>query len=195
MKVLIACEFSGTVRDAFIRGGHEAMSCDLLPTEAPGPHYQGDIFDVIDYDWDLAIFHPECTHLSVSGAAHFKQKQLDGRQQAAISFVLKLERMSRHIPKRAFENPISILSTHWRKPNQIIQPYMFGHKETKATCLWLEGLPLLVGTNDVKAETLNLPENKRMRLHYLPPSKDRWKIRSKTFQGIADAMAEQWGVY
>jgi hypothetical protein len=141
MKVLVACEFSGVVRDAFIRRGHDAMSCDLLPTESPGPHYQGDLFDVIDYPWDLAIFHPECTHIAVSGAAHFAAKKMDGRQQAAVSFFMRVVRRSEHIPKTCIENPICIMSSLYRKPDQIVQPWMFGHGETKATCLWLKNTP------------------------------------------------------
>lgn len=191
MRVLIACEYSGVVRDAFIRGGHDSMSCDLLSTDAPGPHYQGDIRDVIDGCWDLMIAHPPCTHLSVSGAAHFKEKKLDGRQQSAVSFFMML--IKSDIPMIAVENPVCIMSSLYRKPNQIIQPYMFGHKETKATCLWLKGLSPLVDTNNVKAETMALPERERMRMHYMPPGPDRWKERSKTYQGIADAMANQWG--
>ncbi|PPC95698.1 MAG: hypothetical protein CTY32_08450 [Methylotenera sp.] len=191
MRVLVACEYSGIVRDAFIRGGHDAMSCDLLPTDAPGPHYQGDVFDVIDGCWDLMIAHPPCTDLAVSGAAWFKEKRMDGRQAASISFFMKL--IKSDIPMIAVENPVCIMSSLYRKPDQIIQPYMFGHTETKATCLWLKGLPELKPTDDVKLKTMALPEKERMRLHYLPPSADRWKERSKTFQGIADAMADQWG--
>jgi len=193
MRVLVACEYSGVVRDAFIKLGHEAMSCDLLPTDAPGPHYQGSLFDVIDYPWDLAIMHPPCTDLAVSGAAWFKEKKERGQQQASVSFFMSLVRRSEHIPMVAIENPVCIMSSLYRKPDQIIQPYMFGHMETKATCLWLKGLPPLVATNDVKLKTMELPEKERMRLHYLPPSAARWKERSKTFQGIADAMADQWG--
>jgi hypothetical protein len=141
LKVLVACEFSGVVRDAFIRLGHDAMSCDLLPTEAPGPHYCGDLFDVIDYPWDLAIFHPECTHLAVSGARHFAAKRMDGRQQAAVAFFMRIERRSAHIPATAIEQPISIMSSIHRRPDQIIQPWQFGHGETKATCLWLKSCP------------------------------------------------------
>lgn len=185
MKVLIGCEYSGAVRDAFIERGHEAMSCDLLPTDKPGPHYQGSVFDVIDYPWDLAIFHPPCTHLSVSGARHFEEKRMDGRQQAAVSFFMRLQRASAHIPMTATENPICIMSTLWRKPNQTIQPWMFGHGETKATCLWLKGLLPLTPTNIV--------EGREARIHKLPPSSDRWKIRSETYRGIAEAMASQWG--
>ena len=185
MRVLIACEYSGTVRDAFIGGGHEAMSCDLLPTDVPGPHYEGDLFDVIDYPWDLLIAHPPCTHLAVSGSRHFEAKRNDGRQQAAVSFFMQIVRRSAHIQKVAIENPVCIMSSLYRKPDQIIQPWQFGHGETKATCLWLKGLPLLQPTNIV--------EGRENRIHRMPPSPDRWKERSKTFQGIADAMAKQWG--
>tara|TARA_R110001606_G_scaffold385344_1_gene548823 strand:- start:501 stop:1151 length:651 start_codon:yes stop_codon:yes gene_type:complete len=185
LRVLVGCESSGKVRDAFIKLGHDAMSCDLLPTDSPGHHYQGDVFDVIDAPWDLAIFHPACTHLSVSGARHFEAKRQDGRQQAAVSFFMRLVRRSEHIPRRAFENPISIMSSMWRKPNQIIQPWQYGHGETKATCLWLEGLENL--------EPTNIVEGRESRIHKMPPSPDRWKKRSETFQGIADAIAMQWG--
>lgn len=191
MKVLIACEYSGKVRSAFEKMGHFAVSCDLLPTEKPGFHYQCDVFDIINEDWDLMVAHPPCTDLAVSGAAWFKEKIADGRQQKALDFVQAL--MDAPIPRIAIENPISVISSKIRKPDQIIQPWMFGHKETKATCLWLKGLPKLVPTTDLKEETMALPRKERMRLHYLPPSADRWKIRSETFQGIADAMANQWG--
>lgn len=191
MRVLIACESSGAVRDAFIRAGHDAMSCDLLPTDSPGPHYQGDVRDVIHAQWDLLIAHPPCTHLAVSGAAWFKDKKMDGRQATAISFFMEM--IKADIPKICVENPVCIMFSLYRKPDQIIQPYMFGHKETKATCLWLKGLSPLIATDDVKEETMALPEKERMRVHYLPPSADRWKERSKTFQGVADAMAAQWG--
>ena len=183
MKILIACEYSGTVRDAFIARGHDAMSCDLLPTDKPGPHYQGDVFDIIDDGWDMMIAHPPCTHLAVSGARYFAEKRADGRQQAAIDFFMRLT--SADIPKIAVENPICIMSSIWRKPDQIIQPWQFGHGETKATCLWLKDLPLLVPTDIV--------EGREARIHNLPPSPDRWKLRSKTYDGIAKAMAEQWG--
>tara|TARA_R110000822_G_scaffold36743_1_gene103289 strand:- start:1235 stop:1810 length:576 start_codon:yes stop_codon:yes gene_type:complete len=191
MRILVACEYSGVVRDAFIRGGHTAMSCDLLPTDAPGPHYQGDIRDVLHANWDLMIAHPPCTDLSVSGAAWFAQKRLDGRQQAGISFFMMLAKAD--IPKIVIENPISIMSSIWKKPDQIIQPWQFGHLEQKATCLWFKGLPPLTHTNNVREAMLALPRNQRERLHYLPPSPDRWKLRSTTYQGIADAMAAQWG--
>ena len=190
MRVLVACEYSGRVRDAFIAKGHEAMSCDLLPTEAVGPHYQGDVRDVLDYPWDLMIAHPPCTDLSVSGAAWFEKKKMNGSQQMSASFFMMLAKCD--IPRIDIENPICIMSRLWRKPDQIIQPWMFGHMEQKATCLWLKNLPVLHATNDVKAQMMELPKNKRERLHYLPPSDDRWKLRSMTFQGIADAMAEQW---
>ena len=190
MRVLVACEYSGRVRDAFIAKGHEAMSCDLLPTEKPGPHYQGDVRDVMDYPWDLMIAHPPCTDLSVSGAAGFEKKKMNGSQQMSASFFMMLAKSD--IPRIAIENPICIMSRLWRKPDQIVQPWMFGHMEQKATCLWLKNLPVLHPTNDVKAQMMELPKNKRERLHYLPPSDDRWKLRSETFQGIADAMAEQW---
>jgi hypothetical protein len=183
MKVLIACEYSGTVRDAFIARGHDAMSCDLLPTDTPGLHYQGNVFDIINKGWDLMIAHPPCTHLSVSGARHFEAKRKDGRQQAAVDFFMALANAD--IPRMAIENPICIMSTVWRKPDQIIHPWQFGHGETKATCLWLKGLPLLTPTDIV--------EGREARIHRMPPSAERWKLRSKTYQGIADAMAAQWG--
>lgn len=187
MKILIGCEESGVVRDAFIRGGHDAMSCDLMPTRAPGPHYQGDIFDVIDYPWDLAIFHPPCTHTSVSGAKHFAAKWADGRQAAGVSFVMALVRRSAHIPRFALEQPVSIMSRLWRKPDQIIQPWQFGHGETKATCLWLRGLPLLVPTDIV--------DGRDDRIHKMPPGPDRARDRSATYAGIAKAMSTQWSVH
>lgn len=184
MKVLVACEYSGRVRDAFIRGGHDAMSCDLLPTDSPGPHYQGDVFDLDLSKFDLMIAHPPCTHLAVSGARHFPEKRADGRQQAALEFVRRL--LDEPIRMIALENPISIISTKIRRPDQIIQPWQYGHGETKATCLWLKGLPLLTPTNIV--------DGRSDRIHKMPPSPDRWKLRSTTYQGIADAMASQWGI-
>jgi len=182
MRVLVACEYSGVVRDAFIRNGHDAVSCDLLPTEAQGPHYTGDVFDIISMGWDLMIAHPPCTHLSVSGARHFAAKQASGVQQQALEFVLRL--MEVDIPMIAIENPISIISSRIRKPDQIIQPWMFGHGETKATCLWLKNLPKLIPTDIV--------EGRDNRIHRMPPSKDRAKLRSRTYYGIGDAMATQW---
>ncbi len=185
MKVLVACEYSGTVRNAFAARGHDAVSCDLLPTDSQGPHYQGDLFDLIDYPWDLAIFHPPCTHLAVSGSRHFDAKRMDGRQHTAAAFFMQIVRRSQHIPRTAIENPICIMSSLWRKPDQVIQPWQYGHGETKATCLWLKGLPPLVPTNIV--------EGREARVHRMPPSPDRWKERSKTYAGVAEAMADQWG--
>lgn len=183
MKVLVACEYSGRVRDAFIALGHDAMSCDLLESDSPGPHYTGDVFDLDLSKFDLMIAHPPCTHLAVSGARHFPEKRADGRQQAALEFVRRL--MDAPIPRIAVENPVSIISTKIRRPDQIIQPWQFGHGETKATCLWLKGLPLLIPTDIV--------DGRSDRIHKMPPSPDRWKLRSTTYQGIADAMAIQWG--
>lgn len=192
MRVLIACEYSGTVRDAFRAAGHDAMSCDLLPTDKPGPHYQGDIFDIIGNDWDMMIAHPPCTHLAVSGAKHFAAKQADGRQAAALFFVQRL--LDAPIPRIALENPVSIISSQIRKPDQIIQPWQFGHEATKTTCLWLKGLPHLVPTDIVGKGARHVTKSgKSLPTWYnLPPSPMRWKIRSATFQGIADAMAAQW---
>lgn len=184
VKVLIACEFSGVVRDAFAALGHNAWSCDLLPSETPGQHYQKDVLAVIWQEpWDLMIAHPPCTHLSVSGARHFKEKQLDGRQQAALDFFRAC--LYAPIPKIAVENPISIISSHVRKPEQIIQPWMFGHGETKATCLWLKNLGPLAPTEFVRG--------REARVWKLPPSATRGQERSRTLPGIADAMAKQWG--
>lgn len=185
VKVLVACEYSGTVRDAFIRRGHDAMSCDLLPSDKPGPHYHGDVRDIIGKGFDLIIAHPPCTHLAVSGARHFAAKKASGVQDEALDFVRLL--MDAPVPRIAIENPISIISTRICKPDQIIQPWQFGHGETKATCLWLKGLPLLTPTNIV--------EGREARIHKLPPSADRWKIRSTTFAGIAEAMAEQYSLF
>jgi len=182
-KVLVACEYSGTVRDAFIALGHDAMSCDLLPTDAEGPHYQGNVFDVINDGWDIMIAHPPCTHLSVSGARYFAAKKASGVQDEALAFVQAL--MDAPINCIAIENPISIISSKIRKPDQIIQPWQFGHGETKATCLWLKNLPNLIPTDIV--------EGRSDRIHKMPPSPLRWKLRSTTYKGIAKAMAQQWG--
>lgn len=182
MKILIACEYSGRVRDAFAHMGHDATSCDMLPTDAPGPHYQGDVSDILDDGWDMMVAFPPCTHLAVSGARWFAEKRADGRQQAALDFVRLL--MDAPIDKIAIENPVSIISSHIRKPDQTIQPWQFGHGETKRTCLWLKNLPLLTPTDIV--------EGREQRIWKMPPSPDRWKLRSQTFQGIADAMAGQW---
>ena len=192
MKVLVACEYSGIVREAFALKGHNAWSCDLLPTDQPSDkHIQGDVLEIINDKWDLIIAHPPCTHLSVSGASRWAEKVADGRQQAAIKFVEDI--WEANCPFIAVENPVVALSTRSKlgKASQYIQPYEFGHAEQKKTGLWLKGLPKLISTDVI--DVSNLPDNKRQRLHYLPPSKDRWKIRSTTFQGIANAMADQWG--
>ena len=192
-KVLIACEYSGAVRDAFTRQGHHAVSCDLLPSDTPGMHHQGDVMDIVGDDWDLMIAFPPCTHLASSGARWFKQKRKDGRQQKGIDFFLSL--VNAPIPRICIENPIGIMSTHHRKPDQIIQPWQHGHEATKSTCLWLKGLPKLTPSHVVgKGERHVTSGGKSLPKWYnLPPSQDRWKIRSKTFQGIANAMANQWG--
>ena len=191
MRVLVACEYSGRVREAFRKMGHDAWSCDLLEAEDNSEyHITDDVITILDKGWDLMVAHPPCTDIAVSGAAWFKEKIADGRQQRAIDFVQLL--MDAPIPKICIENPISVISSKIRKPDQIIQPWMFGHKEQKATCLWLKGLPKLTETNNVKEEMMTLPKKDRERLHYLPPSPTRWKERSRTYQGIADAMATQW---
>lgn len=184
VKVVVICEFSGRVRDALTALGHDAWSCDLLPSESPGRHYQGDARDMLTEHWDLMICHPPCTHLAVSGARHFAAKKSSGVQDAALDFVRML--LDAPIEKIALENPISIISSRIRKPDQIIQPWQFGHGETKATCLWLKGLPKLVPTNVV--------EGREAKVHKMAPSPTRWKDRSRTYQGIADAMAAQWGL-
>jgi hypothetical protein len=195
MRVLVACEFSGRVRDAFLRRGHDAWSCDMLPSETPGPHYRGDARDLFGgvpsrsrfergeppLPWDLMIAHPPCTHLAVSGARWFKEKREE--QEAALRFVQLL--MDAPIARIAIENPVSIISSRIRRPEQIIQPWMFGHGETKTTCLWLKNLPRLQPTDIVQGRV--------NRVHREPPSPDRWKNRSRTYLGIAEAMAEQWG--
>ncbi len=182
MRVLVACEFSGTVRDAFSRKGHDAWSCDLLPTDKPGQHVQGDVLGLLNDGWDLMIAHPPCTHLAISGARWFKDKRAE--QEEALEFVRRL--LEAPIPKIALENPVSVISSRIRKPDQIIQPWQFGHGETKATCLWLKGLPLLVPTRIVAGREAKVLK--------APPSPDRWKVRSLTYMGIAEAMASQWGV-
>lgn len=192
MKVLIACEFSAVVRDAFIRTGHDAWSCDLLPSESRFyAHFQWDVLDLLSTgkSWDLMIAHPPCTHLAVSGARWWKGRKAD--QEAALEFVRLL--LDAPIPRIALENPIGKISTAIRKPDQIIQPFMFGHPETKATCLWLKNLPLLVPTNDVREEMALLPARERHRVHHASPGPDRWKERSRTLVGLANAMATQWG--
>lgn len=181
MRILVACEFSGLVREAFRAKGHDAISCDLLPSEIPGPHIQGDVREILANGWDMLVAHPPCTHLAVSGARWFKEKVKE--QEEALEFVRLL--LAAPVPRIALENPISIISSHIRKPDQIIQPWMFGHGEVKATCLWLKGLAPLVAENIVSGRVA--------RVHHEPPSPERWKNRSRTFPGIALAMANQWG--
>lgn len=182
MRVLVACEYSGRVRDAFRAIGHDAVSCDLLPTEIPGPHHVGDVRDILRDGWELMIAHPPCTHLAVIGARWFHLKQ---REQAeALDFVRLL--LDAPIPRIALENPVSIISSRIRKPDQVIQPWQFGHGETKATCLWLKGLQKLTPTNIVPG--------REPRVYRMGPSPDRWKERSRTFDGVAQAMAQQWGI-
>lgn len=184
MRVLIACEFSGVVREAFRKRGHDAWSCDILPAEdGSGFHLECDVLHVLSQDnsWDLMIAHPPCTHLAVSGARWFKDKQAE--QGAAIAFFMRL--IQADCPHIAVENPISIMSTRFRRADQIIQPWQFGYGETKATCLWLNNLPKLQPTNIVPG--------RNPRVHYASPGPERWKERSRTLPGIAEAMAEQWG--
>ena len=197
MKVLIACEYSGIVRDAFSRLGHDAISCDLLPSDTPGHHYQGDVLDIINNGFDLIVAHPPCTYLCNSGVSWLGK--IPGRKQQmeeGANFFKQL--LNANIPKVCIENPImhryakEIIGVN---QSQVVQPYMFGHMEQKATCLWLKGLPILKETNNVKEQMMKLPKNKRQRLHYLPPSKERWKLRSTTYQGMASAMANQWSQY
>ena len=199
MRVLVACEYSGEVRDAFLRRGHDAMSCDLLPTDVQGPHYEGDVRDVIEDGWDLMIAHPPCTYLSVSGM-HWTTRGLRDTKltEDALEFVKYL--LDAPVPRIALENPVSIISRRVRKPDQIIQPWQFGHDASKKTCLWLNGLPHLVPTDMVEPRIV---EGGKKRWgnqcgsgqNKLGPKEDRWKERSKTYRGIAEAMAEQWGVY
>lgn len=196
MRVLVACEYSGRVRDAFIAAGHDALSCDLLPTDSAGPHYQGDVLDIINDGWDLMVAHPPCTYLSVSGM-HWTTRGLRDPQltEDALDFVRKL--LDAPIERIALENPVSVISSRIRKPDQIINPYEFGHDASKKTCLWLKNLPKLASTNFIEPRIINgrkrwgnqtdSGQNK------LAPSDDRWKIRSETYKGIAEAMANQWG--
>jgi hypothetical protein len=193
-KILIACEESQAVCLAFRKRGLKAYSCDIIECSGGYPewHIQEDVLNVIEREhWDVMIAFPPCTHLAVSGAAWFEQKRKDGRQQEGVDFFMAM--VNAPIQRIAIENPIGIMSRIYRKPDQIIQPYLFGHAESKATCLWLKNLPLLKETNNVKSEWSALPKNKAQRMHYLPPSKDRAKLRSKTYLGIAQAMADQWG--
>jgi hypothetical protein len=193
MRILVACEYSGIVRDAFRARGHDAWSCDLLPTDTVDKsfHVQGDVLNILSDGWDLMIAHPPCTHLASSGARWFKNKQAE--QEAAIKFVVDLMRAP--IPRIAIENPVGVISRFIRKPEQIIQPWQFGHEATKTTCLWLHSLPKLKPTMIVGKGLRHVTKSGRSlpAWYNLPPSPDRWKIRSTTFQGIADAMATQWG--
>ena len=195
MRVLVACEYSGTVRDAFRSMGHEALSCDLLPADVPGPHYQGDVRDIIEDGWDMMIAHPPCTYLSVSGM-HWTKRGLRDPQltEDALDFVRML--MDAPVPRIAVENPISVISSRIRKPDQIINPWQFGHDASKRTCLWLKNLPLLVPTKIIEPRIVNGKKRWANQTdsgqNRLPPSEDRWKIRSETYEGIAKAMAQQW---
>ena len=203
MMVLVACEESGRVRDAFIRRGHDAMSCDLLETSSPGPHYCGDVHDIIGNGWDMMIAFPPCTHIAVSGAAWFADKRADGRQQEGVDFFMSLANAP--IPHIAIENPVGIMSKAWRKPDQIVQPYYFGDEFQKTTCLWLKNLPKLTHakssdlfqekTHVGRGEFVTFPSGKRMAKWYahLRADKQRGHIRSKAVPGIAEAMASQWG--
>jgi len=180
MRVLVACEFSGIVRDAVAARGHDVWSCDLLPSERPGQHIEGDVLDVLDDGWEVMIAHPPCTYLAVSGARWFAQRE---REQAeALDFVRAL--LDAPVPRIALENPVSVISTRIRKPDQIVQPWQFGHGETKAICLWLKNLPLLVPTDIV--------DGREPRVHHASPGPDRWRERSRTYPGLAAAMADQW---
>jgi hypothetical protein len=203
MKVLVACEFSGTVRDAFLLKGHDAVSCDLIPSERPGPHIQGDVLDHLAEGWDIMIAHPPCQHLASSGARWFAEKREDGRQQQAIEFFLRIA--DAKIEKKCIENPVGIMSNFFRKPDQIIQPYQFGHAETKKTCLWLDGLPALLPSEIVEPDFHRKKDGsyyqdsggkRYSRIHFVSgrmPAEERRKIRSRTYPGIAAAMADQWG--
>jgi hypothetical protein len=193
-RVLVACEYSGSVRDAFAALGWDAWSCDFLPTEKPGNHHQGDVREIINDDWDLLVAHPTCTYMTNSGVCwlHKSPERWMKLFEAADFFC---EILDSKVPHIAVENPVmhkyaKRLVRH--KQTQVIQPWMFGHMESKATCLWLKNLPALLPTENVKSEMMTLPVNQRQRLHYLPPSPDRWKQRSKTYSGIAEAMASQW---
>jgi site-specific DNA-cytosine methylase len=198
MKILIACEESGKVRDAFRSMGHEAISCDILPTRShPEWHIQGDVLPLLKKRWDMVIAFPPCTHLAVSGAAWFEEKRKDGRQQAGIDFFMAC--VDVNAPRVCIENPVGIMSTIYRKPDQIVQPYEFGHPQSKKTCFWVKGLPPLKPTKLVKREKFyTAPSGKRYGQFWKDtfslPAAERAKIRSETFQGIADAMAAQWGI-
>lgn len=204
MKILVACEESQEVTKAFRLKGHDAYSCDILCSSGGHPewHIQGDVIKELEKDWDMVLAFPPCTHLAVSGAAHFAAKKADGRQKQGIDFFLKFTKLN-HIPKVMIENPIGIMSRIYRKPDQIIQPYQFGEDASKRTCLWLKGLPILIETNRVVGRMVTTPSGKVVERwanqcsNYgddkTPPSPERSRIRSKTYTGIANAMAQQWG--
>ena len=197
IRVLVACEYSGRVRDAFIAKGHDAMSCDLLPTDVVGPHHQGDVFDLDLTQFDLMVAHPPCTYLTNAGVTWLhRDPSRWAKLDEGAAFFKKL--LDAPIPRICVENPIMHKYAKERiggvKQTQVVQPWMFGHMEQKATCLWLKGLPPLTPTNNVKEAMMSLPDNQRQRLHYLPPGPDRWKLRSTTYQGVADAMADQWSI-
>lgn len=194
MRALCACEESQVVTSFLRREGVEAYSCDLLPTSGKHPewHIRADALEIVKMEWDMVIAFPPCTHLSVSGARWFDEKKRTGKQQIAIGFFLAFTALD-HVPLVAIENPVGIMSTVYRKPDQIIQPWMFGHPEQKTTCLWLKGLPQLIPTNDVSEQMNNMDEKDRCRIHYMAPSVERSMLRSKTYVGVAQAMAEQWG--
>jgi len=195
MKILIACEFSGTVRDAFIQRGHDAVSCDILPSEKPGPHIQGDVLEVLNDGWDMMIAFPSCTYLTNSGVVWLhRDPERWAKLDEGAAFFRKL--LNAPIGRKCIENPIMHKYARervGRDKTQVIQPWMFGHMEQKATCLWLEELPPLKPTNVVKLEMMKLPKRERERLYYISPRPDRWKDRSRTYIGIAEAMAQQWG--
>ena len=192
MKVLVACEESQAVTIELRKLGHEAYSCDIEECSGGHPewHLQEDVIPLLEKEWDMIIAFPPCTHLAVSGARHFEQKRKDGRQQASVEFFMKFANAK--CKRVAIENPVGIMSTQWRKPDQIVQPYEYGHMEQKKTCFWLKGLPKLVETENVKEQMLLLPKKERERMHYMSPGPERAKLRSKTFPGIAKAMAMQW---
>ena len=197
MRILIACEVSGKVRRAFRARGHDAFSCDLQPADDKSKyHVQGDVLLLLKEEWDLVIAFPPCTDLTSSGAKHFALKKKDGRQQRSIEFFLRFTNLP-HVPRVAIENPVGIMSSVYKKPSQIIQPWMFGHGETKATCLWLKNLPNLKPTQVVRGSEFYLLDKqgpgRAQRIHKLPPTKNRSKIRSETFTGVAEAMGQQWG--
>lgn len=193
MRVLCACEESQAVTSELRRLGHEAYSCDLLPTSGAHPewHVRADAVEVAKLAWDMVIAFPPCTHLACSGARWFGEKRRDGRQQQAIGLFLALATLD-HVPRLAVENPVGIMSRLYRRPDQVIQPWQFGHPETKATCLWLRGLPPLVPTHDVSDEMARLPDAEAHRVHHMAPGPDRQRLRGRTYPGIARAMAEQW---